>query len=57
MIMPWLGVVLLGERFVTLNVDQLARFESVILKETLANKELLKKIEDKTKNIVGSTNK
>jgi hypothetical protein len=55
--MPWLGVVLLGERFVTLNVDQLARFESVILKETLANKELLKKIEDKTKNIVGSTNK
>jgi hypothetical protein len=54
MMMPWLGVFVFEDRFTTLNVDQVARFESILLRETLANKELLRNIEEKTKGILSS---
>jgi hypothetical protein len=51
MTMPWLGVFIFKERFFELNVDQVARFESVVLKEVASNPQLLKSLEGKLGDI------
>jgi hypothetical protein len=43
--MPYLGILIWRERFFDLTVDQVAQFESIVVKEVAANAELLKKLE------------
>lgn len=47
MTMPWLGVILFRERFFDLTVNQVERFESVVLKEVVNNQQLMKQLEGK----------
>jgi hypothetical protein len=51
MMMPLLGTFLFRERFFDLTVDQVARFESIVLKETFANKEFMRQLEGKLKDV------
>jgi len=47
MMMPWLGVFVFKEQFFDLTVNQVARFESIVLKEVASNKELVRQLEGK----------
>lgn len=49
--MPYLGVWFWRERFFDLNVNQVARFESIVLKEIVANQPLMKQLESKLGDI------
>ncbi len=51
MMMPLLGTFLFQDRFFELTVDQVAQFESVVLKETFNNKEFMRHLEGKVKDI------
>jgi hypothetical protein len=52
---PWLGVYIFKERFFELTVDQVARFESIVVKETVANQEFMKQLEGKLTELMRSS--
>jgi hypothetical protein len=47
MTMPWVGAILLGRDWLTLEKFQVERFEQVLVKEVLANQELVKTLQGK----------
>jgi hypothetical protein len=55
MTMPVLGGILWRERFFDLTVEQVARFESLVVKEVLANQQFMKQLEGKLGEIQKST--
>jgi len=52
MMMPLLGTFLFQDRFFELNVDQVAQFESVVLRESFNNKEFMRHLETKLKEVI-----
>jgi hypothetical protein len=47
MTLPLIGGILWRERFFDLTVEQVARFESLVVKEVLANQQFMKQLEGK----------